>query len=266
MDALAAAARTIGHYSATIDLSVHEDGVRVLTASLGGRQITLASTQQLRQYAAIRWPFPLKCLFCRGVGGCSTAMVGVVKLHGVREELQHPPAVTLSLRLANGGAALVLPAGNEGATLFSYETGAATFNAAARRYEVPVRFRINIVSKRFNGSDFIVVACVAVAGYTLRGETIPITVTSKMRGRKGRSDLDELLGRHAEALALHDFLSAKDRRIGRLEATVGDLSTRLRAYMGGGGQGGGGGEGGEGGGEGGDATHTHTHTHTTTQT
>ena len=248
----AAAARTIGHYRATIDLSVHEDGVRVLTASLGGRQITLASTQQLRQYAAIRWPFPLKCLFCRGVGGCSTAMVGVVKLHGVREELQHPPAVTLSLRLANGGAALVLPAGN--ATLFSYETGAATFNAAARRYEVPVRFRLNIVSKRFNGSDFIVVAHVAVAGYTLRGETIPITVTSKMRGRKGRStDLDELLRRHAEALALHDFLSAKDRRIGRLEATVGALSTQLRAYTGGGsGQGG---EGGEGeGGEGGEGT------------
>ena len=128
MDALAAAARTIGHYSATIDLSVHEDGVRVLTASLGGRQITLASTQQLRQYAAIRWPFPLKCLFCRGVGGCSTAMVGVVKLHGVREELQHPPAVTLSLRLANGGADLLLPAGNEGA-LFSCETGAAPFTA-----------------------------------------------------------------------------------------------------------------------------------------
>ncbi len=51
----------------------------------------------------------MKCLFCRGVGGCSTAMFGVVKLHGVREELQHPPAVTLSLRLANGGAALVLP-------------------------------------------------------------------------------------------------------------------------------------------------------------
>jgi len=252
MDALAAAARTIGHYRATIDLSVHEDGVRVLTASLGGRQITLASTQQLRQYAAIRWPFPLKCLFCRGVGGCSTAMVGVVKLHGVREELQHPPAVTLSLRLANGGAALVLPAGN--ATLFSYETGAATFNAAARRYEVPVRFRLNIVSKRFNGSDFIVVAHVAVAGYTLRGETIPITVTSKMRGRKGRStDLDELLRRHAEALALYDFLSAKDRRIARLEATVGALSTRLRAYTGGGsGQGG---EGGEGeGGEGGEGT------------
>ena len=228
MDALAAAARAIGHYSATIDLSVHDDGVRVLTASLSGRQITLTSTQQLRQYAAIRWPFPLKCLFCMGVGGCSTAMVATVKLHGVREELQHPPTVTLSLRLANGGAALVLPAGN--ATLFSYETGAATFNAAARRYEVPVRFRINIVSKRFNGSDFIVVAHVAVAGYTLRGETIPITVTSKMRGRKGRStDLDELLRRHAEALALHDFLSAKDRRIGRLEATVGDLSTRLRA-------------------------------------
>ena len=237
MDALAAAARTIGHYSATIDLSVHEDGVRVLTASLGGRQFTLASTQQLRQYAAIRWPFPLKCLFCRGVGGCSTAMVGVVKLHGVREELQHPPAVPLSLRLANGGAALVLPAGNEGATLFSYETGAATFNAAARRYEVPVRFRLNIVSKRFNGSDFIVVAHVAVAGYTLRGEAIPITVTSKKRGREGRSDLQELLRRHAEALARHDFLSAKDRRIGRLEATVGALSTRLRAYTGG--QGGG---------------------------
>ena len=264
MDALAAAARTIGHYRATIDLSVHEDGVRVLTASLGGRQITLASTQQLRQYAAIRWPFPLKCLFCRGVGGCSTAMVGVVKLHGVREELQHPPAVTLSLRLANGGAALVLPAGN--ATLFSYETGAATFNAAARRYEVPVRFRLNIVSKRFNGSDFIVVAHVAVAGYTLRGETIPITVTSKMRGRKGRStDLDELLRRHAEALALHDFLSAKDRRIGRLEATVGALSTRLRAYTGGGGGGQGGegeGEGGGEGGEGGDATHTQAPTQT----
>ena len=30
----------------------------------------------------------MKCLFCRGVGGCSTAMVGVVKLHGVREELR----------------------------------------------------------------------------------------------------------------------------------------------------------------------------------
>ena len=133
MDALAAAARAIGHYSATIDLSVHEDGVRVLTASLGGRQFTLASTQQLRQYAAIRWPFPLKCLFCMGVGGCSTAMVATVKLHGVREELQHPPTVTLSLRLANGGAALLLPAGNEGATLFSCETGAATFNANARR-------------------------------------------------------------------------------------------------------------------------------------
>ena len=93
-------------------------------------------------------------------------------------------------------------AGNEGATLFSCETGAATFNAAARRYEVPVRFRLNIVSKRFNGSDFIVVAHVAVAGYTLRGESIPITVTSKKRGREGRSDLQELLRRHAEAHAL----------------------------------------------------------------
>ena len=237
MDALAAAARAIGHYSATIDLSVHEDGVRVLTASLGGRQITLASTQQLRQYAAIRWPFPLKCLFCMGVGGCSTAMVATVKLHGVREELQHPPTVTLSLRLANGGAALLLPAGNEGATLFSCETGAATFNANARRYEAAVLFRINMVSRRFNGSDFIVVAHVAVAGYTLRGESIPITVTSKKRGREGRSDLQELLRRHAEAQALHAFLSVKDRRIERLEGAVRDLSTRLRAYTGG--QGGG---------------------------
>jgi len=234
MDILAAAAwdyrATIKQYRATIELAMHADGVRVLTASLGGRHTILASTQQLRQYTAIRWPFPPKCLFCKGVGGASTAMGAVVKLHGVCEELQHAPVVTLALRLANGGA--LLSAGND--ALFCYESAPATFNADGQRYEAPVRFRINMVSKHFNGSDFVVVAHVAVAGYTLRGETMPITVTSKKRGRGGSSDLEELQKRHTEATALHDCLSRKDRRIKALEATIEGLSARLQAYTTGG--------------------------------